>query len=419
MPDLSDSLLLRFAIALGIGMVVGVERGWRERGAAPGERTAGVRTFTLIGLLGAVIGATAQAMASPLIVGFGFAAFAGVFAWFTMHEAEHDRVFSATGTITGLLVFALGVLCILGDATLAAGAGVAVAGILASRERVHGWIERLTWTELRSALLLLAMSVIVLPQLPNEPLASLGGINPRDVWLFTVVTAGISFAGYVAMKVAGDAKGIIVSALAGALVSSTAVTVAMARRAAAGEKAGVLAGAAALAGAVSLARTGLLALALAPAMLPMLAPAATAGLGVLAIAGVWFIRKADGNGGKATELGYPFELKPLLLFALGFALVSALGGWLAQRYGQSGVYISSAAVGLVDVDVATLTVARLAGKGLTPASAASAVLIAATVNAAARTAYGALAGPAAFSLRLAAATALAIAAAGAAWWLTA
>ncbi|MGL4497400.1 MAG: MgtC/SapB family protein, partial [Beijerinckiaceae bacterium] len=187
MDGLSEHPIARFAIALAIGLIVGVERGWRERDQQPGQRTAGVRTFTLIGCLGAVAGALALALNSGAVLGLAFIAFAGVFGWFKMHEAQHDHDFSVTGAVTGLLVFALGAMCVVGDAQNAAAMGVAVAGILASRETVHGWIAQLSWAELRSALLLLAMSVIVLPVLPNHPVSWLAGVNPREIWLFTVL----------------------------------------------------------------------------------------------------------------------------------------------------------------------------------------------------------------------------------------
>lgn len=404
MMSIPDQPAMRFAIALAIGLVVGVERGWREREAPPGQRTAGVRTFTLIGLLGAVFGALGNALGSSLVLGFGFLGFAGVFAWFTMHEAEHDHDFSVTSTVTGLLVFALGAMCAVGDAQVAAALGVVVAGILASREHIHGWVERLTWAELRSALLLLAMTVIVLPLLPNAASPALAGINPREIWLFTVLTATISFAGYAAIRIAGTSTGIVISALAGALVSSTAVTVALARRAASGEPAGVLAGGAALAGSVSLLRTAAITMMIAPALLPKLGPPVAAAAILFLAAGFWLVRADSKTHNGAAPLGNPFELKPLLLFALAFGVISALNGWLTQRYGEGGIYISSAAVGLMDVDVATLSAARLSGTAISIDVAAGAILTALGVNAAARVIYAAMAGPPAFALRLAAAT---------------
>ena len=173
------------------------------------------------------------------------------FAWFKSREAEHDDDFSVTGVIAALSVFALGGLAVAGDYRAASAGGAALAAVLASREVLHGLVRRLSWIELRSALMLAVMTAIGLPLLPDRAIDPWGGFNPWEVWFFTVLTAAISYLGYIAVKVLGSAKGLLVSGLAGALVSSTAVTVAFARTAKAGGNPRPLSGAAALAAMVS------------------------------------------------------------------------------------------------------------------------------------------------------------------------
>lgn len=357
--------------------------------------------------------ALAQAASSPALIGPAFLGFALVFAWFKAREAAHDADYSVTGVVAALVVFVLGALCVLGDPQLAAAGGVATAGVLAARERLHAWLARLTWPELRSALLLAAMTVIVLPLLPDRAVDPFGGVNPRDIWLFTVLTAAISSVGYVAVKLAGPSRGVLFGAVAGALVSSTAVTVAFARRAAAGEPTALLAGGAAAAGTVSILRvTAILAVA-GPRVLPHFALPALAGAAVLGLAGAALLRRGA-PGDAPSELRSPFELGPLLLFATSFAAVAAFGGWLTRRVGDAGVLATSGVFGLLDVDVATLTAARLAaGAAITEATAAQAVLLALGVNAAARVVYAAGAGPLGYWLRLLLATAVALAVGGA------
>ena len=131
-----------------------------------------------------------------MLVG-GFIAFAGIFAWYKAREAAHDEDFSVTSVIAGLGVFALGALSVAGDYRAAAAGGAALAATLASRELLHGLLRRLTWIELRSALILAVMTAIVLPLLPNRTLDPWGGFNPWEVWFLTVLMASISFAGYV------------------------------------------------------------------------------------------------------------------------------------------------------------------------------------------------------------------------------
>ena len=235
----TDELLSRFAVALGIGLLIGLERGWRARAEKPGSRAAGFRTFAISGLLGGVVGALAQAAGGTAtagggaVIGIGLAAFAAVMTVFCLEENRADKNFSATTAIAGILTFALGAYALVGDMLAAAALAVVTAGILAMRESMHGWVKSLTWPELRSGLILLAMTFIALPLVPDDPVGPFGGVNPREVWLIAIVLAGVSFLGYAAVKYFGERHGVLLAAAAGGLVSSTAVTLANARRAAA------------------------------------------------------------------------------------------------------------------------------------------------------------------------------------------
>src|SRR5215475_4079424 len=238
-----DELISRLAVALGIGLLIGLERGWRRRGATPGSRAAGIRTLALSGLLGGVTAALAQALPKQesagaaslaIVLGVAFAAYSAVIALFARDENQAAGNFSATTAIAGMLTFALGAYALLGDMRIAAGAAVAATALLAAREELHGWVEQITWPELRSAVVLLAMTFIGLPILPDAPLGPFGGVNPREVWLIAIVLASVSFLGYAAVKYFGARRGLLLAAAAGG-VASTAVTIANARRAAARE----------------------------------------------------------------------------------------------------------------------------------------------------------------------------------------
>ena len=241
--DLQD-LLSRFAVALGIGLLIGLERGWRTREMQSGRRAAGIRTFAVSGLIGAVVATLGQADGSGggFVLGAGFVAFAAVMIVFR-REKPGKRQFSATTAIAAILTFALGGFAVIGDMRVAAAMAVATAGILAAREDIHSWAARITWPELRSALVLLVMTFIVLPVVP-DPIGPFGGANPREIWLIAIVLACVSFLGYVGVRALGVAGG--------GLASSTAVTITNARHAAAGEATpALLVGGVALATAVS------------------------------------------------------------------------------------------------------------------------------------------------------------------------
>jgi MgtC family/Domain of unknown function (DUF4010) len=252
--DLQE-LLSRFAVALGIGLLIGLERGWRTREMQSGSRTAGVRTFAVSGLLGAVAAALSQAsgIGAGFVLGASFAAFAAVMIVFCREENKASGKFSATTAIAAILTFSLGAFALMGDMRVAAAAAVATAGILASREDIHSWVAKITGPELRSALVLLAMTFIVLPVVPDDPIGPFGGVNPREIWLIAIVLAAVSFLGYLGVRMLGTKRGILVASAAGGLASSTAVTVANARHSAAGEVDPAL-----LAGGVALASAGLI-----------------------------------------------------------------------------------------------------------------------------------------------------------------
>jgi uncharacterized membrane protein (DUF4010 family) len=402
-----DTLLVRLGLSLAIGLLVGLERGWRERDAPAGSRAAGIRTYGIAGMLGGVLAALSQALGSVAIFCTGFAAFAAIFAWFQYREAARDRTYSVTSAIAGLVVFGLGGLAVSGDYLTAAGGGVALAGILASREVLHGLLRRLSWVELRSALLLAGMTAIVLPLLPDRTIDPWGGVNPWQVWFFTVLTAAISFGGYIAVRVLGPGKGVLVSGLAGALVSSTAVTIAFARRAAGGEPARPLAAGAVLAAMVSILRVLTLVALVKPELAIAIAAPAIAAALPLGLMGAAMLARDSAAATAEFEPGNPFDLPPLLFFAGMFAVVSAASAGLTARLGSSSVVLTSGISGFVDVDVAALTAARLVG-AVPVATAATAVLLAIALNAAARVGAAFLAGPLRYALPLTAATAAAV-----------
>jgi uncharacterized membrane protein (DUF4010 family) len=421
--DLQD-LLSRFAVALGIGLLVGLERGWKAREAEPGSRTAGIRTFALSGLLGGVIGALALAtgggVGGGLVLGLGFAAYAAVFSLFCLEENRRDKNYSATTAIAGLVTFALGAYALAGDMLVAAAAAVATTGLLAIKEDLHEWVERITWSELRSGLVLLAMTLIALPVVPDDPIGPFGGVNPREVWIIAIVLAGVSFLGYLAVRVLGASHGVLLASAAGGLVSSTAVTAANARRAAAGEGSPpLLAAGVAIANAISYARVIAIAGALQPSLLPVLAPALAA---AAIVAGGYGVIKAywldDGGGQEAVKFHNPFGFWSVVGFALLLSAIILLGRAVGDTFGAAGAIIGSAAIGLADVDAVTVSMAQLASQSLGTANAAVAILAAVTANSASKLVLGIGIARGRFAVEVAAMTVACLIAGAVVLWLT-
>ncbi|MGA7387677.1 MAG: DUF4010 domain-containing protein [Pseudolabrys sp.] len=419
--DLQD-LLSRFAVALGIGLLIGLERGWRTREMQSGRRAAGIRTFAVSGLLGAVVATLGQGAGSGggFVLGAGFAAFAAVMIVFCREENRASGNFSATTAIAAVLTFALGGFAVIGDMRVAAAAAVATAGILAAREDIHSWVARITWPELRSALVLLAMTFIVLPVVPDDPIGPFGGANPREIWLIAIVLAGVSFLGYVGVRALGVRQGILVSSAAGGLASSTAVTIANARHAAAGEATpALLAGGVALATAVSFLRVIAIVAVLQSTLLWLIAPpllAATAvatALSVLILQG----RARRNKLQQRNAFRNPFAFWSVVGFAIFLGIIVVAGRLISERMGAMGAILGAATMGLADVDAITVSIARLAPQTLSEQSAVVAILAAVATNMLSKLMIGAAIGNNRFALYLTGISAACFAAAGIALWL--
>ena len=174
-------------------------------GARGGRRRAHrrLRTYALTGLLGGTSGALSLA-SSPLVLAAVLVSFAAAFTLFSWFEATSERDFSVTGVVAALLTFALGAYAVLGNEQVAVAAAVAMAILLALKAPLHSWLRQLTWLEIRAVLILLAMSFLLLPVLPNRAVDPWGALNPAEIWLLAILIAGVSFAGYVAVRTLGD-----------------------------------------------------------------------------------------------------------------------------------------------------------------------------------------------------------------------
>lgn len=400
-----EDQFFRLGVALAIGLLVGLERGWRAREEPAGSRTAGLRTFGLFGLLGGVFAMLAAEMASPLVFAAGLLAVAALFGAFQFHEAGHDGNFSVTAVIAGIGVFGLGGLAVSGDIRVAAAGAAALAAILASRELLHATLRRVSWIELRSALVLAVMTTIILPVLPNRTLDPWGGLNPREIWFFTVLIATISFAGYIAVRLLGPARGLLVSALAGALASSTAVTIALARMANDTAQVRPLVGAAALAAMVSLLRVLVVVTLLRHQVLPHVAGPVLCAAAILGLAGLALLLREPEAGQPQDSLRNPFELRALLVFAALFAVLSVVNAAVVGRFGGSSLGVTSALSGMFDVDVAVLGALRTDAEVAGLPMIGVAILSALAANAIGRIALAILAGPWRFWVPLLACTA--------------
>ena len=409
-------LFSQLAVALAIGLMVGIERGWRSRDGEEDGRAAGLRTFGLSGLMGGVCGVISEPL-GPSIVGIAFLGFSAAFGAFSWLEATTKGTASVTTLIAGMLTFLLGALAVVGDTTVAIAAAVSMTVLLALRTQLHSWLTAVTWQEIRAGLILMVMSFLLLPLLPNRAIDPWGAVNLREVWLMAIMMALISFTGYVAVRLFGDRLGIIVTAAAGGLASSTVTTLTFARlgREQAGAVnllvAGIL-----ISGAIMALRIGAIASALNPALLgPLVLPLVTGSVVMGALAGLFVFGmrgKPEDHPAPRLTIANPLVVGTSLKLA-GFIVVVMLAATLVQRvWGDVGVLAVAAVSGIADVDAIILSMARM---DTTVRLATQAILLAVAVNTASKATMATWVGGLAVGLRVALASAAALTAAGAAY----
>lgn len=376
------ALFYRFAVALGIGMIIGFER---ERRRGKGVKLfAGVRTFAIIALLGCTAALISNHTGTPLPLIGAFAAVALMLAVAYYQQVERQQGIGLTTEITALLTVLIGALCYYQFITLAAALGIVIVGLLSLKEQLHGFAARITYDELYAALKFAVVSLIILPILPDTPIgpAPFDVLNPRDVWWMVVLISGISFVGYILMKVVNISRGIGLSGALGGLVSSTAVTLSFSGRS---KESPQLSGDFALA--ILAAWTILFARILiqvwpvnAPLIDALWQPMAFALVAGALYGGIMHWRQRGGDVQNA-EVENPFTLSTAFKFGALYAVILVVARTAEMYFGSTGIYVSALISGTVDLSAITATMANLNANGTLDArTATNAIVLAAATN---------------------------------------
>lgn len=371
----------QLAVALAVGLLIGIERGWHERGAGEGHRIAGLRTFGLIGLLGALWALLAAEM-GDLILGLAFAAFTILVVVAHALDANSDKDYGITTAVAALVTFALGALAARGHLTIAGASAVVTATLLGLKPMLHGWLEQMEQRELYAIFKMLLISVVLLPILPNKGYGPWGALNPYEIWLLVVLIAGISFAGYFAVKVAGSRRGIVITGLFGGLASSTAVTLSFAKLGRQNLTAQSLLAAGVILAAGTMFPRMLLEVSVVNRELLTTLSAPLLGMMIVnyLVVPLLLFSIEHQHQMHAVTIKNPFELLPALKFGLLLVAVMLAAKWFQLWFGDTGLYAVAALSGISDVDAITLSVARLARDGLSSTIAVHAIVIAACIN---------------------------------------
>jgi len=355
-PDWSSvSTLARLALALGLGMLTGIERERRHK-------EAGIRTFTFGALLGAVGGLLGQAYALVAIGLLGVLLILLTVETFRTGEGAEVTT-SAALLVTGYV----GVLAGQGHAVTATALGVAVAALLAWKEPLAGFSQALTDAEVRSAILLAILAFVVYPTLPEGTVDPWHLVDLRTAWVTVILIAALGFVNYVLLKLYG-ARGILLSSFFGGVVNSTVTVAYLGKRvddAGQGNAELAFRGVAIATAAMLLRNVVLLAVISTSAALAAAAPLALMTTAALLAALVRRGRRAAGeeSGTGVAGLRSPFSLQAALLFGLIFLALQVVGTLANRTLGQAGFYAVSVIGGLVSSASAVASAGTLAAGG--------------------------------------------------------
>ena len=410
------TVFLGFLLALGLGALIGVEREHFVVAKRPFKGFGGVRTFMFISLLGALSAYVSMVFFDwfvvPVLIGLISLLVVSYIASVKWSKAKEIGM---TGEVTALITFIIGMMCFGPEPVYAVAIAILVTLFLYVRKRLHRFVYNLSSEEIYSALIFAVIAFVILPFLPNRTFGPLDVLNPYKIWLMVVFISGMGFAGYILIKVAGPKKGMGLTGLLGGLVSSTAVTMALANSAKKVRSLSttkMLVFATVVANAVMFVRVLIEVWVVNKSLLPdLLLPMLFMLLAATVAAGVmWWTREKDDE--KHTEVTHtsPLSLGPALKFGLLFGVVLFVVKAAQVYFGETGVFIASAISGFVDVDAITLSMAQLAGTSVSREAAVGAIILAVMSNTVVKFVYASLFGSKAFRNRLGVAFAIVVAA---------
>jgi uncharacterized membrane protein (DUF4010 family) len=358
MTEASQELLLRLLISLGLGFLIGLEREYAKRVVDKEEPFAGVRTYTFIALFGFLSAFLSERYGEWVFI----TALAGLLGLVVTTYAltAKSGSYGITTELSGILAFVLGAVVYQGEILFAVIVTVIVTTLLSLKLKLHRFVASLTAQEIRAFIQFTIISAVVLPFLPDEPWGPNGVWNPHDIWTMVVLVTGISLAGYLLAKVLGTRKGTLLAGVVGGLVSSTAVTLSLARRTRHQPSAshvvaavGIIAATATLYPRILL-ETWVVNRELALRMALPIALITAVAFGI-----AYLVNRKDGKETAPEVLmTNPLNFAVAVQFALAYMAVQWLMDLASAHYSTEGLFATSAVFGATDMDAITLSIAR-------------------------------------------------------------
>jgi uncharacterized membrane protein (DUF4010 family) len=355
---MEESIWYLIFISLGLGLLVGLER------QSVDSKTAGIRTFPMVTLMGTVCGLLGITYGGWVIAA-GFLAVTAVLVVSNIHRMRmNDDSPGMTTEIAVLLMYSIGVFLVQKNYPVAIVMTGVITVLLHFKTTIHGWVDRIGEKDLLGIMQFILISMVILPILPNQSYDRYDSLNPRETWLMVVLIVGISLVGYFLYKIFGGKAGVLLGGILGGLISSTATTLSYAKKAAAGQGAEKLAAFVILtASAVSMIRVLVEVSVVAPSSFRQIAIPLAAELAVMVLlVAILFLRHRK-ESNEMPEQGNPAQLKSAVTFALLYAAVRFITAAVQTEFGNEALYIVSIVSGLTDMDAITLSTARMAESG--------------------------------------------------------
>ncbi len=374
------TLLARMGLILLLGFLVGIERGWSFQEKKEGQRTAGIRTFTLIALSGGLWGILSEHV-GDMLLGVALLGFILIVMTGYYQHAKQTGSLGLTTEMAAFLTFTVGIAVIKGYIILSVSVTVVMVLILSIKPELHKWIKTIEPNELYSGVLFLLISAVLLPLLPDRGYGPWNVLNPFEIWLMVVLIAGISYAGYFSMKYLGNQRGILFTSFTGSIVSSLAVTVTLARFAKEIRSKKLLITGILIATFTALSRVILLTLIFSPKLVQSVGPP----VGMMAVTAlllsIWVWKKSEHEkSSKSIHLPNPLQLKAAIQFGIILAIVLLLSEGSRRWLGDPGVYGFSLITGMVDIDSITLSLLNMSGTNLVQTVVTTAIVLATVAN---------------------------------------
>ena len=355
--------LTTLGLAFGLGLLVGLQR------ETPKNDMAGVRTFTLITILGVMAGFLSRVYDNPYILpilGLSIAALL-MMANVIKSKISPNPDVGQTTEVAALLMFAVGAYLVEGNQIIGVIVGASIAILLYIKEHLHSFIEKLKPKDLSAIMTLAGIALVILPILPDKNFGSLEVINPRNIWLMITLIVGISVFGYFIYKLFGKKVGVISNGILGGLISSTATTVSYARKTAdAADISKLAVFVITTASTVSFIRVLFEVGIVIPQHLNVIAVPIGAVILIMALTCLvlfYLINKDDSQGEEMPEPENPAQFKSALIFGLLYGLILLAVAFTKKTFGNDALYIVAIISGLTDVDAITLSLSQLIKEG--------------------------------------------------------